>query len=66
MLVLARDTPADGVVRLVLGAADGSQLPAWEPGAHIDLIHDDVVRQYSLTGDPGDRTQGQLAVLGLR
>lgn len=63
MVVLARDTPAEGVVRLVLGSADGADLPHWQPGAHIDLVHGEVVRQYSLAGDPADRTQWQIAVL---
>jgi ferredoxin-NADP reductase len=63
MVVLARDTPAEGVVRLVLGSADGAELPHWQPGAHIDLVHGEVVRQYSLAGDPADRTQWQIAVL---
>ncbi|MFT8786249.1 MAG: PDR/VanB family oxidoreductase [Acetobacter aceti] len=40
------------------------ELPAWEAGAHIDLIlGDDLVRQYSLCGDPADKTRYCLAVL---
>ena len=32
-------------------------LPAWAPGAHIDLrLPDGLVRQYSLCGDPADRS----------
>ncbi len=37
-------------VRLV--AENGEALPAWQPGAHIDVhLPCGVVRQYSLTGD---------------
>ncbi|WP_342629736.1 PDR/VanB family oxidoreductase [Nguyenibacter vanlangensis] len=39
-------------------------LPPWQAGAHIDLILEDgLLRQYSLCGDPADRTRYQLAVL---
>jgi ferredoxin-NADP reductase len=64
-LVLERkETIAEGVVLLTLRDADGRPLPEWEPGAHIDLVlRADLVRQYSLCGDPGDRSRLQLAVL---
>ncbi|MFF8843828.1 PDR/VanB family oxidoreductase [Streptomyces sp. NPDC015127] len=49
-LITERTHPADGVVRLRLEAAG---LPAWQPGAHIDLVlPSGLVRQYSLCGDP--------------
>lgn len=39
------------------------QLPAWSPGAHVDLLlPDGRVRQYSLCGDPSDRTGYDIAV----
>ncbi|MFV0287426.1 MAG: PDR/VanB family oxidoreductase [Demequina sp.] len=45
------------VVTLVLESADGTPLPSWEPGAHIDVAVDGgAVRQYSLCGAPGDPT----------
>ena len=45
---------ADGVMSVELAAASGS-LPAWEPGAHIDLVAPGApVRQYSLCGDPAE------------
>ncbi|MFI0925575.1 PDR/VanB family oxidoreductase [Streptomyces sp. NPDC021012] len=50
--VTRRSTPAEGVVELRL---EGAGLPAWQPGAHIDLVlPSGLVRQYSLCGDPGD------------
>ncbi|MFI5958662.1 cytochrome P450 [Cryptosporangium sp. NPDC051539] len=53
---------ADGVVSLRL-TGDG-ELPAWEPGAHIDLIlPSGKVRQYSLCGDPAEKSVYQVAVL---
>lgn len=55
---------ADGVVGVALRRPDGGPLPAWEPGAHIDLVlGDGLVRQYSLCGDPADTATWRLAVL---
>src|SRR3984885_3984907 len=56
--------PADRVVSLELGARDGSPLPGWDPGAHIDLhLPSGLVRSYSLHGDPRDRGAYHVAVL---
>ncbi len=58
--VVRRDTPADGVVRLRLEGT--GELPAWEPGAHLDLVlPSGTVRQYSLCGDPADRSAYTVA-----
>ncbi|HVW43960.1 MAG TPA: PDR/VanB family oxidoreductase [Amycolatopsis sp.] len=64
-VVLARkETLADGVVGLTLRHPDGAQLPPWEPGAHVDLLlRPDLVRQYSLCGDPAGRSVLEVAVL---
>jgi ferredoxin-NADP reductase len=38
-------------------------LPPWTPGAHVDLrLPDGRVRQYSLCGDPADRSRYRIAV----
>ncbi|MBY4401107.1 Rieske 2Fe-2S domain-containing protein [Rhodococcus fascians] len=48
---------SDGVVSVQLSAPPTTELPAWQPGAHIDVcLTDDLVRQYSLCGAPSDRT----------
>ncbi|MEU2439761.1 PDR/VanB family oxidoreductase [Streptomyces rubradiris] len=64
-LVVARRTDeADGVVSLDLRRADGAPLPAWTPGAHIDLVlAPDLVRQYSLCSSPQDARVWRVAVL---
>ncbi|MDO9397492.1 MAG: PDR/VanB family oxidoreductase [Herbiconiux sp.] len=55
---------ATDVVLLTLRAVSGELLPAWAPGAHLDvLVQPGVERQYSLCGDPADRTQYRVAVL---
>ncbi|MEV0621428.1 PDR/VanB family oxidoreductase [Nonomuraea sp. NPDC050404] len=64
LVVRGKKEIADGVVRLDLRDPDGGPLPEWEPGAHVDLVLDDgLVRQYSLCGDPADRSRYLLAVL---
>ncbi len=56
---------ADGVVALTLRPTDGRPLPAWAPGAHVDLLLGGGVpnRQYSLCGDPADRGAYRLGIL---
>ena len=63
LVVADKEKLADGVVRLTLRAPGGGLLPAWEPGAHIDLHLPGSVRQYSLCGDPADTSAYQVAVL---
>ncbi|MDN5913757.1 MAG: PDR/VanB family oxidoreductase [Pseudonocardia sp.] len=64
MQVVEREALTDDVVRLTLRVAGTGSLPEWEPGAHLDLHLDaDLVRQYSLCGDPADREAYQVAVL---
>ncbi|MEO7234454.1 MAG: PDR/VanB family oxidoreductase [Lapillicoccus sp.] len=64
-LVVATRTPlADGVVAVDLVAPNGRDLPAWTPGSHIDVrVAPDTERQYSLCGDPTDRSRWRVAVL---
>jgi len=45
--VTAKTTVAEGVVTLELAAPDGSRLPDWAPGAHVDLtLGNGTTRQY--------------------
>ncbi|MGW6441627.1 PDR/VanB family oxidoreductase [Lentzea sp. NPDC055074] len=64
-LLLDRKEPvADGVVLLTFKDPDGGSLPAWTPGAHVDLeLGGGLVRQYSLCGNPADTSAFQVAVL---
>lgn len=54
---------ADGVRLIRLAHPDGRDLPAWTPGSHIDLHAGDLVRQYSLCGEPSDASRWSIAVL---
>lgn len=65
--VLERTDASDGVVALTLGHPDGGELPRWKAGAHID-VHlpgedEPLVRQYSLSSDPEQRTTYRIGVL---
>jgi len=45
-------------------SADGSPLPPFEAGSHLDVVvAPEFLRQYSLSGDPADRSRYQIAVL---
>jgi ferredoxin-NADP reductase len=64
LVVDRKEVIAAGVVRVILHDPAGGDLPAWEPGAHIDLgLGDNLVRQYSLCGDRQDPSAYQVAVL---
>jgi ferredoxin-NADP reductase len=55
---------ARDILEFELGDPDGRSLPAWEPGAHIDLVLPSRrVRSYSLCSDPGDLSTYRVAVL---
>jgi ferredoxin-NADP reductase len=61
--VVALRLEAEGVLSLELADPERRLLPSWKPGAHIDLHLPEVVRQYSLCGDPADRRAFRVAVL---
>ena len=64
LLVEEVDRAADGVVVITLKHPDGLTLPAWTPGAHIDLVlTDELTRQYSLCSSPSDSIRLQVGVL---
>ena len=55
---------ADGILGFDFVLPDRSNLDPWVPGAHVTLhLPDDMKRQYSLCGDPADRSQYSIAVL---
>nr|WP_242606556.1 PDR/VanB family oxidoreductase [Protofrankia symbiont of Coriaria ruscifolia] len=63
LVVATRRAEAEDVVCLRLAAPDGAALPAWRPGAHLDLhLPSGRRRQYSLCGDPADRAAYRIAV----
>ncbi|MFF6876047.1 MULTISPECIES: 2Fe-2S iron-sulfur cluster-binding protein [unclassified Streptomyces] len=64
LVVQRREFAAEGVLALTLRHPLGEPLPAWQPGAHVDvLLGPGLERQYSLCGDPADRSAWRVAVL---
>lgn len=64
LVVGRREQAADGVVVLTLVDPSGAELPPWSAGSHVDLVlAPDLVRQYSLCGDPADRSCFRVGVL---
>ena len=67
LVVVEREVAADDVVSLVLADPGGGELPAWTPGAHVDLLlpttGGGLTRQYSLSGPPADRHRWRVGVL---
>lgn len=65
MVVTDREIVAqdENVAALTFAAPDGGELPAWQPGCHLDFhLPSGLRRQYSLCGDPADRTHYRIAV----
>lgn len=59
---IVQETPT--IVSLILVDPEGRRLPAWDPGAHVDLqLITRHERQYSLCGDPADEFSYRIAVL---
>ena len=64
MVVGSITNVADDVIAIRLLPLGGGQLPVWHPGAHITLhLPNGLERQYSLCGDPAERTHFDIAVL---
>lgn len=54
---------ADGVLAYELKGLQGVTLPAFTPGAHIDLIAEGIpLRSYSLLNDPSESNRYVIAV----
>ncbi|WP_439111339.1 reductive dehalogenase [Lentibacter sp.] len=52
------------VTKYEFSTDDGTPLPAWSAGAHLDiLVSPEFLRQYSMSGDPADRSKYQIGVL---
>ncbi|MDG4808788.1 PDR/VanB family oxidoreductase [Micromonospora sp. WMMD1120] len=63
LVVAGRARVAAEVVAIDLRRPDGGDLPGWTPGAHLDLeLGPGLRRQYSLCGEPADRSTLRIAV----
>ena len=63
VVVTQREDQADDIIRFELSRKDGTLLPAFEAGAHVDVvIAPEFQRQFSLAGHPDDRKNYVLGV----
>ena len=63
VVTLAEET-ASGVMKYEFQTVSGEDLPEWNAGAHLDIVvAPEFLRQYSMSGDPADRSKYQIAVL---
>jgi reductive dehalogenase len=52
------------VIKYEFSALDGSDLPEWTAGAHLDIVVvPEFLRQYSMSGNPADRSKYEIGVL---
>ena len=52
------------VTKYEFSPMNGGELPEWTAGAHLDiLVAPEFLRQYSMSGDPADRSKYQIGVL---
>ncbi|MDP5219344.1 reductive dehalogenase [Ruegeria sp. 2205SS24-7] len=58
------DAMTDDVTKYEFTTVDGTPLPNWTAGAHLDvLVAPEYLRQYSMSGDPADQSKYQIGVL---
>lgn len=58
------DAMTDDVTKYEFRSLDGADLPEWTAGAHLDIVvAPEYLRQYSMSGNPADRTKYQIGVL---
>ncbi len=63
VIVRAKSRPTPGAVALDVADSEDRPLPAWIPGAHVELeIREGMCRQYSLCGDPSNLSHYTIAV----
>lgn len=59
-----KQVEAEGITSFEFVCADGGALPAFEPGAHLDIhVPGGLVRQYSLCNPACETNRYQIAVL---
>jgi reductive dehalogenase len=64
VIVSKVDRMSPQVTKYEFRSLDGSDLPDWNAGAHLDLVvAPEYLRQYSMSGNPADRSVYQIGVL---
>jgi reductive dehalogenase len=63
-IVTVAEETAKGIIKYEFQSISGDLLPEWHAGAHLDIvIAPEFLRQYSMSGDPADRSKYQIVVL---
>ena len=67
-VIMARVSKVDkmsvGVTKYEFTTWDGTPLPNWTAGAHLDVVvTPEFLRQYSMSGDPADTSKYEIGVL---
>lgn len=63
LTVIDKSPAAADTIRITLASRDGGTLPAFTPGAHLELFFAGFARQYSLTSSPRDLRAYEICVL---
>lgn len=63
LTVIEKAVVAADTVRIAFAMPDGSELPAFKPGAHVELSFAGFTRHYSLTSSPQDLRRYEICVL---
>ncbi|MDA8741458.1 4Fe-4S dicluster domain-containing protein, partial [Amylibacter sp.] len=63
-IVTVAEETAKGIIKYEFQSISGDLLPEWHAGAHLDIVvAPEFLRQYSMSGDPADRSKYQIVVL---
>ncbi len=61
--IASKSEIATGIIRFELQRGDGGELEPFTPGAHVEVqAPNGMMRKYSLSGDPEDRTRYEIVV----
>jgi reductive dehalogenase len=64
VVIAGYEKMSGNVTKYEFSTLDGSNLPVWSAGAHLDIVvAPEFLRQYSMSGNPADRSKYQIAVL---
>ena len=64
VVVSKAENMGGNITKFELRDINGGDLPIWEAGAHLDVVvAPEFLRQYSMSGNPADRSVYQIAVL---
>ena len=64
VIVTKAEAMVPDVTKFEFRLPSGDDLPEWSAGAHLDIVvAPEYLRQYSMSGDPADRSKYQIGVL---